>query len=62
VQEEVRDEIKRSQLEQLRRQLESSIDQLENENRNLKLLLEGKTRECEEWKNMKIKPNSGSYY
>jgi hypothetical protein len=38
--------------------LESAIDQLENENRNIKFLLDNKSKECEEWKSnyMKVRP------
>ncbi|KAM3136286.1 hypothetical protein pb186bvf_011585 [Paramecium bursaria] len=50
INDEVRDEIKKSQIDQVRRQLETKLEMIESENRTLRHQFEVKAKECEEWK------------
>ncbi|CAK89726.1 unnamed protein product (macronuclear) [Paramecium tetraurelia] len=50
IQGQVKQEISKSQFEQMKRQMESKIELLETENKTILYKFEMKSRECEEWK------------
>ncbi|CAD8186470.1 unnamed protein product [Paramecium octaurelia] len=56
IQGQVKDEITKSQFEQMKNQMESEIELLQNENKTIRYQLQMKSRECEEWKQQYNKP------